>query len=335
MSFNGVTGFLHDPGTPRRPNGSSPPPSNPVIRSTSNDNETLTRQFASISRLGSPLHSEANVSSLGAGMLSAPETPASESNDPWSSAVGRATTGKSGRVIERLMGDNDRLQKELKLATVKLEEEVKRGESATAALDSLRATNENLMAIHETGKAALARRDRKIEELKADLEVERLRREKAEKAMNVIGLERDEVVGSCRRELHEEKERARKSTSQYEILSGSWKSLDAGYNRQTQKLKTDIKALHDARIGDQQRLAQLDVVVGQLHQECEKTRRVKDKIVQEFEQYKREEEEGTRGIRERAERNTSAHEQISKEVAKVLGEMKHVINVKRDVKGAE
>lgn len=305
------------------------------MRPTLNDNETPTKQFASISRLGSPFHPEANVSSLGAGMLSAPETPASESNDPWSSAVGRATTGKSGRVIERLMGDIDRLQKEIKLATVKLEEELKRGESATVALDSLRATNENLKAIDETGKAALARRDRKIEELKADLEAERLRRENAEKAMNVIELERDEIVGTCRRELNEGKECARKSMSQYEILSSSWKSLDASYSRQTQQLKTDIKALHEVRIGDQQRLAQLDVVVGQLHQECEKTRRVKDKVVQEFEQYKREKEESIKDIKEKAERNTSAHEQVSKEMAKVLGEMKHVINVKRDVKGAE
>lgn len=268
-------------------------------------------------------------------MLSAPETPRSESNDPWSSAVGRATTGKSGRVIEKLMGDNDRLQKEIKLATVKLEEEVKRGESATAALDSLRATNENLKAMHETDKATLTRRNRKIEELKVDLEAERSRREKVEKAMNDLGLETDEIVASCRRELHEEKERAKKSTSQYEILSGSWKSLDAGYNRQTQKLKTDIKALLDARMDDQQRLAQLDVVVAQLQQECGKTRKVKDKVVQEFEQYKSEEEESIKDIRERAERNTSTNEQVSKEMAKVLGEMKHVINVKRDVRGAE
>ena len=335
MSFNGVTGFLHDPVTPKTPNGSSPPASSHTPRSTMNDNKTPTKQMASISRIGSPLHSEANVSSLSAGMLSAPETPASESNDPWSSAVGRATTGKSGRVIERLMGDNDRLQKEIKLATVRLEEEVKRGESATAALDSLRATNENLKAIHETGRAALSRKERKIEELKADVQAERARREQAEKEMKIIGLERDEIVGSCRRELHEEKERARKSTSQYEILSSSWKSLAASYNRQIQKLKMDVKALFDARTEDQQRLARLDVVVGQLHQECEKTRRINDKMAQEFEQYKREKEESIRNIRERAERNASAHEEVSKEMAKVLGEMKYVINVKRDVKGAE
>ena len=230
------------------------------------------------------------------------------------------------------MGDNDRLQRDMKLATMKLEEEIKRSESARAALDSLRIKHENLLQTCETDRAAIARRDRKLEELKADLEAERTRRERAEKETKETTRERDEVVGKCKREVMEEKELAKRSNSQYEILASSWRNLNDGYNRQTQKLRTDIKDLYARRSGDQQRLAQLEVVVGQLSLEGEKTKKAKEKVILEFEDYKKEKEEGMQEIKVRAARNESATDQALRETEKVLGEMKYVINLKRDVK---
>ena len=335
MSFNSPNGFFHDSVTPNRQTDTPSPSSTYTPRSPQYNHETPTRQVASIVHLGSPLHSETDLPNQSLPASSTPGSPPSEGNDQWSSAVGRATTGKSGRVIERLMGDNDRLQREIKLATVRLEEEIKRGESARAALDSLRATNENLKALQEADKAALARRDRKIEDLKADLTTERSRREKAENETRDIGKERDEIVDDCRKEVLAVKELARKSSNQYEILSGSWRSLDNGYRHQTKKLKTDILLLRDERRDDQQRIARLDIVIGQLHQESEKTKKAKDRMSQEFEEYKREKEEGMRDIKERAEKNESANEQALREMTKLLGEMKYIINVKRDVKGVE
>ena len=337
MNFSGMNGFLHEPVTPTRqtvPNVSSPLPTRHTLRSTVSDTSSPTRQQMEGVLHSSPLLSDVDSSMLEQRKCPPVTTPATENNEVWSSAVGRATTGKSGRVIERLMADNDRYQRELKLATARLEEEIKRSELARAALDSLRATNENLKAMHDADKAALGRRERKIEELKTDLESERKQREIAEKEAKDVAREKDELVDSCRKEVLQEKEISRRSISQYEILSNSWKSLDEGYRRQTQRLKTDIKALREDHTKDQQRLAQLDVVTGQLHQESEKTRKLKDKMAREFEAYKQLKEEDIQEIKERAQRNESANEEALKEVTKVLGEMKYVINVKRDVKGA-
>ncbi|MCJ1351855.1 MAG: hypothetical protein MMC33_001839 [Icmadophila ericetorum] len=336
MNFSGVNGFLHEPVTPTRqatPIGNSPLPARHALRSTVSDTSSPTRQ-----QMHGGLHSSPQVpdgtSTLALRKMPSAENPGTENNEAWSSAVGRATTGKSGRVIERLMADNDRFQRELKLATARLEEEIKRSELARTALDSLRATNENLKAMHDADKVALGRRERKIEDLKTDLEAERKRREMAEREARDVAREKDEVVDSCRKEVLQEKETSKRSTSQYEILSNSWKSLDEGYRRQTQRLKTDIKALREDRAKDQQRIAQLDIVTGQLHQESEKTRKLKDKMAREFEAYKQLKEEDMWNIKERAQRNESANEEALKEVTKVLGEMKWVMNVKRNVKGA-
>lgn len=254
---------------------------------------------------------------------------------PWSAAVGHATTGKSGRVIERLMGENDHLRRDLNLKNLRYEEEAKRSEMARSKLENVQATNDNLVAIHEVDKAALARRERKIEELKADLEVERLRREMAEQETKETSKERDEVVARCRIELVEEKETAKKHRTQYEVLSSSWKTLREGYRRQLDRLKADIKVLTQRRLEDRTKLERLEVVMEQTRRESEKMSKAKHGMSKILEDYKAETEEGIKGIRERAARNEEASQSTLEEVDKVVGEMKYVINLTRDLKEAD
>lgn len=262
-------------------------------------------------------------------------SPTDSSNSPWSAAVGGAKNGKSGRVIERLMGDNDRLQREKTLASAKYEEELKRSESARSAVESLRASNENLTSMHESDTTLLAKRERKIEELREELENERQRRERAETETKETRNERDTVVQRLTKEAMEERELSKRSVSQYEVLQSSWKSQGERFDRQVQKLKASIKALQDQISEDKQKIAHIDVITEQLNQECEKTRKAKDNLAQEFDAYKSEQEKGVEEIRKRAERNDQGYDRLLKDVTAVLGEMKYVVNVKNDVKAAD
>ncbi|MCJ1363458.1 hypothetical protein MMC16_002565 [Acarospora aff. strigata] len=253
----------------------------------------------------------------------------------WSAAVGRATTGKSGRVIERLMGENDRLRRELKLQSLRCEEEAKRSEMARSKLESLQASNDNLISMREVDKTALTRRERKIEELKADLEGERSRREKAERETKETSKERDEIVARCRMEVMEEKETSKKATTQYDVLSSSWKGLTDGYRHQMEMLKADIKTLNEKSAEDRKTLEKLKVVMEQTRQESEKMGKVKQAVAKKFEDYKTETEEAIRSMREKAARNEKANEGVLGEVEKVVGEMRHVINLKNDLREEE
>ncbi|KAL9626218.1 MAG: hypothetical protein Q9164_007921, partial [Protoblastenia rupestris] len=206
----------------------------------------ISRQFRHTDHLSAPALAQPNLANSPSlptttpRLLSQPPTPGSDAEGyPWSSAVGRATTGKSGRVIERLMADVDRLQREKHLANVKLEEETKRSESARSVLQNLQVSNQHLESSHEIDKVALGKRDRKIEELRADLQIERSRREKAEADMRDTRLERDETVQEYQRQMLNERDKAKRSTTQYDILSKSWKSLEEKYERQTRKLRED------------------------------------------------------------------------------------------------
>lgn len=232
------------------------------------------------------------------------------------------------------MGENDRLQREMALACAKYDEELKRSESARSALESVRASNQNLLSMHETDKSLLARKERKIEELKVELESERSKREHAEAETKESRMERDGTVQKLMKENLEGKEQAKRSSTQYDVLAKSWKSQEERYDRQIQKLKGSVKTLQDEQAEDKQKLVRLDVIMEQLKQEGEKTNKAKESLAREFEAYKREQEEGIKGMRERAERNEEANEKILTDVNTVLGEMKYVVNLKNDFRSS-
>ena len=277
----------------------------------------------------SPTVSEADISLYSSYAGSNGDTPTSEAN-PWSSAVGRATTGgKSGRVIERLMNDNDSLRRDNKLAIVKLEEEVKRGESARAALESMQISNDNLMSMHESDSALLVKRDRRIQQLRDDLELERMRREKAEGDTQETRRERDDTIEKLRRESAEDREQCLRATNQYDMLSKSWKSLEERYLRQTDSLKKDLEVLRVAIETDRQKLGQMEVLMEQMAKEVDRSKKAKEKLSSDLETYKYEQEAGIRGIRESAEQNDAVNNQTQQQMETVLGQLRWAVNVDR------
>ena len=331
MALNGLNDLLSDPTTPERTTGHTPPSPNETPQKHLDN--TPVRVLPNVApRSVSPLLSESG-NPVNASSLSNFGSPTSDfAASPWSAAVGRATMGKSGRVIDKLQGDNDRLQREKKLAIVKLEEEVKRGESARLALESLQVSNNNLISIHESDKSFLSKKDRRIEELRADLEMERSRRDSAERATRESRRERDEVVEKLRREAVEDKEQAKKANCQYDVLSKSWKSLEDRYERQILKFRSDLAVLREELGCDKQKLTQLEVIMEQLRQEGDKTRKAKERLSSDLQAYKAEQEAGIRGMRERAQLNDSAHEQTLKHMETMLGQMRYIVNVKKDVR---
>ncbi len=263
------------------------------------------------------------------------DTPPSGATDPGWTSSNRPTLGKSSRVIESLMANVDRLTREKNLAVARLEEEGKRTESTRSALESLRISNETLSSMHEVDKTMFAKRERKLEELKVDLEAERSRKEKAEQEIKETRRERDQTVEKLMMELAEEREQSKRATSQYEVLSKSWKGLDENYGRQTSRLKADFKQLQKDMVEDKGKLVQLEIIVEQLRQEAEKSEKAKERLFQDFDEYKTEKEGSIRELKERAEQNGIAHDQAMEQLNSVLGEMKYVINVKKDVRDTE
>lgn len=333
MGLSSLSSFTLDPASPPRQTGLAPDGTDDVSRPMSPSYDTPSRpSLASARRFQSqPLPGAIAGGPASPVSPTAVGTPNSEHDSPWSSAVGRATTGKSGRVIERLMADNDRLRREKNLLEVRLEEETKRSDSARSAMEGLRSTNENLTSIHETDRSLLGKRDRKLEELRVELEAERQRREKAESETKETRRERDDAVGGLKKELVMAKEQAQRATTQYDVMSKSFRGLEDNYSRQVRKLKSEMKLLEDDLAADNRNLASIHTVVEHYRNESQRAQEAKDQLKETFEAYKSEAEEGMKSIRENAERNAAANDRTRDEMHKVLGHMKYVVNVKQNV----
>ncbi len=278
-----------------------------------------------------------------------PRLPADQDASPgdmngsgWSAAVGRAANGKSGRVIERLMGDNDRLQREMAFARAQVDEESKRSELARSTLESVRASNEHLRSMHDTDQIILARRDRKIEELREEVKSERLQKEHAETEVNDTRAERDNIVQKLTRESVHDREVAKKSTVQYDVLVKCWKGLEERYERQVRQLTASAKTLREKQAEDQLKISKIDVVMEQLRREGEKSQSAKEHLARDFEAYKQQQEyymqkqvEEFQTMKDRALENEDKNEKLAKELAAALGEMRYVVNLTKNFKGSD
>ncbi|KAL8703502.1 MAG: hypothetical protein Q9201_003312 [Fulgogasparrea decipioides] len=338
MGLNGLGAFAFDPvSPPPHQNGIAPDDASDPPHVASPASDTPSRStFAQSRRFYSQPVLDANAVEPVSPEASAFGTPISDHHDsPWSSAVGRATTGKSGRVIERLMAENDRLRREKNLLEVKWEEEVKRSDSAKSAMEGLRSSNENLRSFHDIDMTLLAKKERKIEEMRAELETERQRRERAETETRETRRERDEAVDGLKKDLHVATEQAKRATVQYDVISRSYRSLEDNYSRQARKLKTEMQSLREDMAEDQKKLACIQTIMEHHQSESQRSQEAKDQLKRTFDAYKSQAEQEMSGIREAAKKNAEAHDRKQQEMQRVVDEMRYVVNVKKNVRGLE
>ncbi|KAF8544418.1 hypothetical protein BDD12DRAFT_915422 [Trichophaea hybrida] len=194
------------------------------------------------------------------------------------------TTGKSGRVIEKLMAENDRLRRELKVETTAREEERKAKEAIRQARDSLQSTNQNLLLQNNIDKSSLARKDRKIDELKADRDFERDQRLDLDLRAKIQLKEGDAQVQHLKNTLSREREERKLAVNQYDTVREGFRRLDDSYRQRTERLQAQIEVMQAARERDHQFLQRLEVTVEQQRQELEKLRLAKNKITEKCEE---------------------------------------------------
>lgn len=260
----------------------------------------------------------------------APPSPVSDSGGsvPWSSAVGHATTGgKSGRVIEKLMTDNDRLKRELKEQIIKGEELQRSLQVTKPRIDALQAENDNLTHARGVDNALLARRDRMIAELKADLQGERKRRELFETRSQVLETERDEAVEKKRRELQNLMESEKHATTHAAILETSHKQLSTTYKTRLDSTRKEVVALREHREEQEARLGRLDVVSEQMRQELERTRKVQGEMLGKWSELKTALTERIESAEMESKEEEERTRKLSVEMDQVVKQMKWVMGL--------
>ncbi|KAK2785744.1 hypothetical protein FQN52_008293 [Onygenales sp. PD_12] len=253
----------------------------------------------------------------------------------WSSAVGHAMTGKSGRVIHNLQEDIARLTRECSLHRSRAEEAQRINETLKLQLQNVTDRLRNSEQSHEAHLVSLARKDRKIEDLKVEIQGEKDRRLKAEedarRTNQIAAQERDEH----NRVFAEANEIAGQARNQYETLSRTRSKERAEFQTRFDSLRKELRELCGREVERQNQLTRFDVIIEQKNREIEAERERMERFGRLFKEYKEQSEQAISGLVEKCKENNGAIDEVVEEAREVTGRMKWIMRVKEEVKGAE
>lgn len=217
-------------------------------------------------------------------------SPASSTADasPWigGTGLGNAGLGKSGKVIERMMAECDRLKRELKSEIAKREELQRAAQTHKERLEQVREENSILSNAKATDENMIRRRDRKIDELKIELHIERQKRESLESRVVFAETRQQEQEQTSNERLQRYLEEAKQATTSAAIYQTSHRQLREEYQQRIASSHRTLRELHQQREedlkereDDLKKIVKIDVVNQQMAQELEKTRRAHNDLI--------------------------------------------------------
>ena len=266
-----------------------------------------------------------------------PDSAAVAADDPvqqWDSAVGKAALGKTGRVINKLVSDNEALKREIKVERMKAEEFKQTAKLMEDKIERMVAEYESRLLEASVTKTLLARKERQVESLQLAVESEKKR------TADALDRERTwkEEMAKSRRDANvqvdEAKMHAALMEGRYNAIASHWKDQGDEVKRRADSLHGEIAALVIQRQQDDDKINTLRDLCDQQDGNIRDLRKQKDDIGRQFEAYKEEQENVLRNIKQSARSCEDEQQRTLEETKRVLGELRWALNVKQNVPGA-
>ncbi|KAJ5085296.1 hypothetical protein N7532_010067 [Penicillium argentinense] len=251
---------------------------------------------------------------------------ADETPTEWS-AVGHAATGKSGRVIHNLQEEIARLRRECGVYRSRAEETQRSNDTLKTQVQNMSERLRNLEQVNETNLNSIARKDRKIEELRNELQNERDKRKEAEaSASKVNDMMRDERENH-HREQAESHEQAKYHSTQYDVLVGATKREKAELSRRVKNLCDELITLKQAHEKHVVSTGRLDAIADQKNREIESLKDMNERLMTSHVEYKQMKDDELRETIEKAHANDALIEAALAQIRKTEEEMKWAIRL--------
>ena len=178
------------------------------------------------------------------------------------------------------MAECDRLKRELKSEVAKREELQRAAQHHNERLEALHTENCRMSNAKTMDDNMIKRRDRKIEELKAELQVEKQKRDSLESRAQEAEKKVEDMEQASNEHLQRFMEEAKQATTTATIYQTSHKQLRDEYQQRIASTHRSLRELHEKRDEDRRerekdrkKMVKIDVVNQQMRQELEKTRR--------------------------------------------------------------
>lgn len=220
------------------------------------------------------------------------------------------------------MAENDRLKRELGLQILRSQEHERSIETMKPQIDTLRTENENLHHANSVDEAILARRDRKIEELKAEVATERSRREASDLLARRLERQSEESKDSTKREVHMAQEEAKHATTHASILEQSHRQLSSEYKQRAERWRKDFADLQAQRQADHAKFDRLDSVGEQLREEVDEVKEMQEEFAEKWDEYQKANEAWKADLNDVADYENSKMRKLSEDMDTITKKMK-------------
>ncbi|KAL2263439.1 hypothetical protein VTK26DRAFT_6737 [Humicola hyalothermophila] len=279
---------------------------------------------------GTATHENSN-----SGLSLASATEAQLSSGGWDNSVGKAGLGKTGRVINRLVSDNEALKRDIQIERLRAEESRQAARLLEDKLERVVSDYESRLLEANVTKTLLARKERQVESLQDALELERKRAVDAADRERVWKEEMERVKADAKRRIDEATNYAALCEGRYNAISGHWKEQGEEVRRAMGRMRKEVEGLAEERRRDDDKIETLRELCDQQDGNIRELRRQKDEILAQFERYKAQQEEALRDIKRRADEREREQERTLQEAREVLDKLRWALNVKATIDWAQ
>ncbi|KAI0484893.1 hypothetical protein GGR56DRAFT_48822 [Xylariaceae sp. FL0804] len=259
---------------------------------------------------------------------------AREDSPQWDSAVGKAGLGKTGRVINKLVSDNEALKREIKLEKLKAEESKQAAKLVEDKLERMAADYESRLLEANVNKTLLSRKERQVEHLQSTVETEKKRTADAQAREQTWRTEMEKSRRDTKVQIEEANSHAALMEGRYNAISSHWKDQGQEVKRSVTKMNGRIQTLVEEREQDDDKINVLRDLCDQQDSNIQDLRKQKEAMSQQFEAYKRDQEAALADIKRRAQEREEEQTKTIEETKEVLGQLKWALQVKQNVKDA-
>ncbi|KAK4116195.1 hypothetical protein N656DRAFT_229688 [Canariomyces notabilis] len=277
---------------------------------------------------GDPAPTQANdMSSLTA-------TEAQLSNG-WDNSVGKAGLGKTGRVINRLVSDNEALKRDIQIERLRAEESRQAARLLEDKLERVISDYESRLLEANVAKTLLARKERQVETLQDTVELERKRALDAAERERIWKDEMVQAKDDAKRRIDEATNYAALCEGRYNAISSHWRDQGEEVKRAMGKMRKEVEDLVEQRKKDDDKIETLRELCDQQDGNIRELKRQKEEIERQFERYKLQQEEALRDIKRKADEREREQERTLQEAREVLNKLKWALNIKATIEWAQ
>lgn len=253
----------------------------------------------------------------------------------WDSTIGKAGLGKTGRVINKLVGDNDALKRDIRIERLRAHEAKEAAKLLEDKMDRLVGDYEARLLEASVTKTLLARKERQLATLTQTVEVERSKAAAALERERSWRRELDRVKAESALHIDEATAYAHLMEGRYNAISSHWRDHGDDVKRALARIRGDIGAIVDERRADDDKMRTLRDLCDQQDSNIRQLRRERDAMACLFDEYKKTQEDDLREIRLGAARREQEQERLLDESRRALDKLKWALNVKENVRHAQ